>query len=171
MLLHVGEAKTRRGVVVLGVKRQNLVDNSIVDGGEEDAEVSSDILGGVHAVVGLAVGLVLLVGDDDGAGEVEAALVELSLVGVGDDVAVDAGLKLVVVGVLDRGGGSVEGVEIDGAHALEAAAGAAGLGGDVLPEGFGVLVAGTGDEAGGHDVRAVVKLLGMAGEALHGVSA
>lgn len=167
VLLHVGEAQAGLGVVDLGVQREDLVDDGVGDGGEEDAQVGRDVLGGVDARVGLRVGLVQLVGGDDGAGEVEAALVELGLVRVGDDVAVDAGLELVGVGVLDVGGGGVEGVEVDAAHALDAAARAAGLGGDVQPEGVGVLVAGAGDEAGGHDVGAAVELLGVAGEAGH----
>lgn len=87
VLLHVREPQTGARVIVLGVQRQGFVNNLVRDGREEDAEIGGHVVLGVDSRVGLAVGLVLLVGQNYGAGEVEALLVELGLV-LGD-LAID----------------------------------------------------------------------------------
>lgn len=164
VLLHVGEAQTGAVVVILGVERQDLVDLFIGDGREEDLQVGRDILSGVNTSVSLAVGLVLLVGNDSWAGEVEAVLVELGLVSIGDKVTVDTGLHLESV-VGDQSVGSIlEGVEVNGTQASQVTALTADSGRDVLEEGLAVLVAGAGNEAGGHDIGLGVELLSVTSE-------
>lgn len=167
VLLDIREPQPRAGVVVLGVQRQNLVDLGVGDGREEDAQVRGHVLGGVDARVRPAVDLVLLVRDDGRAGEVEAALVELRLVRVGDKVAVDARLQLEGVVAGDGVAGINQRREVDRAQAGQVAAVAAHDGRHVEVEGLGVLVARAGDEAGRHDVRLRVELLGVAGEPGH----
>lgn len=167
VLLHVAEAQTRAVVVILGVESQDRVDLGIGNGREENLQVGRDILSGVDTVVGLAVGLVLLVGNDSRAGKVESVLVELGLVGIGDKVTIDTGLHLEGVVANNRVGSILEGVKVNGTQAGQVAALTADSGGDVLEEGLGVLVAGAGDEAGGHDIGLGVELLGVAGETGH----
>lgn len=159
--------KTRARVVVLGVQLERRVHLFVGDGGEEDAQVGGNILGGVNARPRLAVALVLLVGNNRRAGEVEALLVELRLVRVGDKVTINTGLQL--EGVVGGNGatGILEGREVDGAQAGQVTTVAAHNGRDILVESLGVLVAGAGDETRGHDVGLGEELLGVASETGH----
>lgn len=164
-LLHVGEAEAGALVVILGVELKKLLNDVVSDGREEDAELGRNISGGVHARVGLAVGFVLLVRDDQGTAEVEVTSVQAGLVGVGDNVAVNAGLELVGVGVLNIRGSVDESGEVDLAHAVKVSAVTTNSGRDVQPELLGVVVAGARDETRRHDVGLVEALLSAAGEA------
>ena len=80
VLLHVGKPKTGARVVGFGVEIEDLLDDTVCDGWKEYFQVSSDIFGSINSRISLAVGLMLLVGDNHRAAEVEATLVELSLV-------------------------------------------------------------------------------------------
>lgn len=73
----------------------------------------------------------LLVGDDSGAGKVEAVLVELGLVGVGDKVTVDTRLQLEGIGVNQGVGCILELGEVDGAQAGQVTSVASNSGRDV----------------------------------------
>lgn len=167
VLLDVVEPQPGAGVVVLGVQRQNLGDFIIGDGREEDAQVRRHVGGGVDARVGPAIDLVLLVGDDGGAGEVEALLVKRGLVRVGDEAAVDARLQLERVLARDVAAGVLQRGEVDAAQAGQVAAVAAHHGRDIEVKLLAVLVARAGHKAGGHDVGLRVELLGAAGVAGH----
>lgn len=167
VLLHVREAQAGALIVVLGVQCESLLHLGIGDGREENAQISRHVLGGVDTRPSLAIRLVLLVGDDGWAGEVEAVLVELSLVRVGDEVTVDTGLQLESVLVNQGVGRVLEGGEVDRAQAGQVAAVATNGRRHVEEEGLGVFVARAGNESGRHNVCLLEKLLCVARESGH----
>lgn len=134
-LLHVRKAQARTRIVGLGIQRQSLVDDVVGDGREKDAQVRRHVFGRVDAVPRLAVGLVLLVADNEGTAEVEAFLVELGFVcserladrqanregeptGVSNKVAVDARLELIGLVFLHLAGSAGQRGKVDLAHAV-----------------------------------------------------
>lgn len=109
----------------------------------------------------------LLVGDDGGAGEVEAVLVELSLVRIGDEVTVNTRLQLESVLVNQGVGGVLEGGEVDRAQAGQVTAVASDGRRYVEEEGLGVFVAGSWNESRRHNVCLLEELLCVARESGH----
>lgn len=167
VLLHVREAQAGALVVILRVQGESLLHLGIGDGGEENAQVSRHVLGGVDTGPSLAIRLVLLVGNDSRAGEVEAVLVELGLVSVGDEITVNARLQLESV-LINQGVGRVlESGEVDRAQAGQVAAVASNGRRHVEEEGLSVFVTGSRDESGRHDVCLLEKLLCVAREPGH----
>lgn len=79
-LLHVCKSETGAGVSGFWIELKDLVDDIVCDSREENPKVFGYVCCGVDAAVGLAVRFMLLVTDHEGAGEVEAALVELCFV-------------------------------------------------------------------------------------------
>lgn len=153
-LLHIGEAQSRTGVVRFWVEIKDDLDLVIGDGWEEDSEFGGDVYGGVDAGVCLSVGFVLFVGDDHGAGKVEALLVELcfvcfnnvsikvekcyrelrKLTGISNDVSVNARLELISISSLNSACSSSESVEVNSSHAAKRTPCAANSRRNVLPE-------------------------------------
>lgn len=167
VLLHVREAQAGALIVVLRVQGQSLLHLNVGDGGEENTQVSRHVLGGVDARPSLAIRLVLLVGDDGWAGEVEAVLVELSLVRVGHEITVNARLQLESVLVNQGVGRVLEGGKVDRAQAGQVAAVAANGRRHVEEEGLSVFVASSGNESGRHDVCLLKELLCVARKSSH----
>jgi hypothetical protein len=96
-LLHVRKAKSGTGVICFRVQLKKFLNDIICDGWKENPQLSRHISGSVDAGVGLAIGLVKLVGYDKRTREVEALLVKLCFIRVGDDITVHSGLKLISV--------------------------------------------------------------------------